>query len=1033
MNDAGSAPFPRRLGDFEILREIGRGGMGIVYEARQLSLNRPVALKVLSGGAGLSVKGITRFHREAETAAKLHHTNIVPIYATGEAEGTHFYAMELIEGPSLDRVIKELRGVDSPALLPANLATTAPFAEDATPSPTTPGQASSAFGSGLDYFDAAARRLADVADALDYAHKHGVIHRDIKPSNLLLAPDGRLSINDFGLARMLEQPGLTMTGEFVGTPAYMSPEQITAGRAPLDHRTDIYSLGATLYEMLTLRPPFAAQHRDQIIAQIMHKEPLRPRRLNRKVPVDLETICLKAMEKDPDRRYQTASALADDLRRFVNRFAIVARRTGPLVKMAKYVRRHKLAVLAAALMVVLAGAAAIGAYLYWGSQAELSAEQKRTVDEKWLREQIIPDLRRLIADKNYGVAFDLAEETERRIPGDPTLAELRPEFSNTWTVVSEPPGADVFWRPYGSNTAVWTRLGHTPLEKVSLPRGTVVWKLTKEGHETVEGRRVAQEGIARFVLDKSGAVPAGMVRAAGNQYRPNPYGVGRLKDVDLPDYFIDRFEVTNRQFKAFVDVGGYAKKEYWKYPFVKEETKRLTWDEAIKEFLDETGKPGPATWRSGTYPPGKEDFPVGGVSWYEAAAFAEFAGKSLPTINHWLRASGAGYPEEIVVASNFSRKGPATVGSYAGIGPFGTYDTAGNVKEWCLNTVGFDRRFLMGGSWDDATYIFIEWDAQAAFDRFPSYGFRCVKYLPDSVPEAALADTTLEHRDYRTETPVPDEQFRFIRTLYAYDKGPLNPKVLSRTEHADFVHELVQFDAAYANEKVLGHLFLPKNARPPFQTIVYFPSADAFMETTFPRDKPPAMIAFLVRSGRAVLWPVYKETYERRSPGRQLAIPLHDVRGWTYTRELYFQAAKDFFRSVDYLEQRKDIDAQKLGYFGHSMGGWMGIMILALDERPKVAVFSVGGLHVNKIPFPEVDSINFVSRLKAPTLMIGGRLDRNFMLEINQKPMFKLLAAPEADKSHRLFDVGHFVPLRNLEQETLPWLDKYLGPVVRVP
>src|SRR4029077_1037695 len=165
------------------------------------------------------------------------------------------------------------------------------------------------------YFDTVAGMIADVADALDHAHKNNVLHRDIKPSNLLMAPDGRLSINDFGLARMLEQPGMTMTGEFVGTPAYMSPEQLTAGRTPLDHRTDIYSLGATLYELLTLQPPFRGDRRDQVLAQILHKEPIPPRKLNRKVPVDLETICLKCLEKDPDLRYPTAGQLADDLRR----------------------------------------------------------------------------------------------------------------------------------------------------------------------------------------------------------------------------------------------------------------------------------------------------------------------------------------------------------------------------------------------------------------------------------------------------------------------------------------------------------------------------------------------------------------------------------------------------------------------------------------------------------------------------------------------------------------------------------------------
>src|SRR5262249_8762432 len=184
-------------------------------------------------------------------------------------------------------------------------------------------------GAGGAYFDAVARLIAEVADALDYAHQQGVIHRDIKPSNLLLSPGGRLSLNDFGLARMLEQPGMTLTGEFVGTPAYMSPEQVTAGRTPLDHRTDIYSLGATLYELLTLQRPFPGERRDQVLAQILHKDPTAPRRVNKKVPKDLETICLKALEKDPDRRYQTAGQMAEDLRRYLNRFAIAARRTGP--------------------------------------------------------------------------------------------------------------------------------------------------------------------------------------------------------------------------------------------------------------------------------------------------------------------------------------------------------------------------------------------------------------------------------------------------------------------------------------------------------------------------------------------------------------------------------------------------------------------------------------------------------------------------------------------------------------------------------
>ncbi len=206
--------------------------------------------------------------------------------------------------------------------------------------------------------------IADVADALHHAHQSGVTHRDIKPSNLLLSADGRLSVTDFGLARMLEEPGMTVTGEFVGTPAYMSPEQITAGRIPVDHRTDIYSLGATLYELLTLRPPFTAEGRDRLLALVIQKEPATPRSVNPKVPRDLETICLKCLEKDPDRRYQSAKDLADDLRRFVNRFAILAKRTGPLGRFKKWAKRSGTSALTAAAFTALLAIAAAGGFAW---------------------------------------------------------------------------------------------------------------------------------------------------------------------------------------------------------------------------------------------------------------------------------------------------------------------------------------------------------------------------------------------------------------------------------------------------------------------------------------------------------------------------------------------------------------------------------------------------------------------------------------------------------------------------------------------
>jgi hypothetical protein len=246
-------------------------------------------------------------------------------------------------------------------------------------------------------------------------------------------------------------------------------------------------------------------------------------------------------------------------------------------------------------------------------------------------------------------------------------------------------------------------------------------RLSKPGFEPIEVTG-APGAMPRYRLDRVGTVPPGMVRvvAGRDAVRFGPVG-------DLDDFWIDRFEVTNRQFKEFVDGGGYARRDYWREPFVEGE-RSLSWNEAAARFRDATGRPGPSTWAEGTYPSGQADFPVGGVSWYEAAAYAAFAGKSLPTMYHWYRAAALGRFADILTVSNFSGKGPARVGSFDGLGPFGTYDMAGNVKEWCANAADH-RRYLLGGAWNEARYMFADADARGPFERASNYGFRLAKYI----------------------------------------------------------------------------------------------------------------------------------------------------------------------------------------------------------------------------------------------------------------------------------------------------------------
>src|SRR5579884_1205762 len=364
------------LGDFRLVREIGRGGMGVVYEAEQVSLQRRVALKVLSLAAALDSRRLQRFLNEARAAASLHHTNIVPVHAVGSAGGVHFYAMQYIEGQTLAALIRRLRreaGLEVPAELPPTVAACEVVAARRAEAPVagaveTWPQAGLSTESGIghrDYFQSVARLGVQLAEALEYAHDMGVIHRDIKPANLLLDGRGTVWITDFGLAQLRQgDTQLTQTGDLLGTLRYMSPEQAQGKPGLLDQRADVYALGATLYELLTLQPVFAGRERQELLRQISQEEPLPPRRWNRPVPVELETIVLKALEKSPADRYATAQALADDLRHWLEDRPIQARRPSCWLQLRRWGRRHRTLVTGAA-AALLVGLAVLAGCVGW--------------------------------------------------------------------------------------------------------------------------------------------------------------------------------------------------------------------------------------------------------------------------------------------------------------------------------------------------------------------------------------------------------------------------------------------------------------------------------------------------------------------------------------------------------------------------------------------------------------------------------------------------------------------------------------------
>jgi serine/threonine protein kinase len=422
---AGSSPVPAQpaaatetgvLGDFRLIREVGRGGMGVVYEAEQISLNRRVALKVLPFAGTFDQRHLQRFRNESLAAAQLEHPHIVDVHGVGTDRGVHYYAMRLIDGQTLAQVIADLRLslVDSPNQC-RQAAEPAPSQPPDTPAtaPYVPGPAgvdnqkpkiesstavaltTERSNTSKEFFRRVAELGQQVAEALEHAHEQGIIHRDIKPSNLMLDSRGKVWVTDFGLAHVQSEKSLTMTGDLLGTLRYMSPEQALGKRVVIDQRTDIYSLGVTLYELLTLQPAFAGTDRQELLRQIAFDEPRPLRRLNPAIPSELDTIVRKALEKNPVDRYATAQELADDLRHWLEDRPIRARRPGWVQRLRKWGRRHRAVVTAAGMVLFLTIVGLTvsllligGAYREETKQRKLATEaQGREYDQRKLAEE----------------------------------------------------------------------------------------------------------------------------------------------------------------------------------------------------------------------------------------------------------------------------------------------------------------------------------------------------------------------------------------------------------------------------------------------------------------------------------------------------------------------------------------------------------------------------------------------------------------------------------------------------------------------
>jgi formylglycine-generating enzyme required for sulfatase activity/dienelactone hydrolase len=997
-------------GKYRVVDEIGRGGMGVVYCAHDDSLARDVAIKVLPPEFASEPERLRRFEQEAKAAGQLSHPNILTVHEVGSQDGAPYLVTELLEGESLRQSL-------SGGALPMRKA--------------------------IDYGVQVARGLA-------VAHEKGIVHRDLKPENLFITRRGQVKILDFGLAKLRSAQGppgeavqastemmLTEAGAIVGTAPYMSPEQVR-GQA-VDQRTDIFSFGAVLYEMLSGQRAFKGATAADTLSAILKEDPPPLRDLRQAVSPGIQQIVDRCLEKRPEDRFSSAHDLSLALEAVSTGSATgrrqaavpgtgtaaavmggVRRLASPFVRLWPSVRAKRWLWLAGGLAVLAALVVASGAIV----------RQRRV---SWARNQALPELMRLAEARDYWPAFLLARKIEVIVPGDPTVQKLCPRFAGKLKREFRPAGATVLARPRTGGEADWVELGKAGGKPLPVPLGYSVFKVQDPGFEPREfAMTVSEFGWDQLTiggvtaLARRGAAPDGMVRietpANSVAFGLDPLGFFDFaQEARIGGFFMDTHEVTNREYKRFVDAGGYQRSEYWTEPFERD-GKTLSRDEAMSFLRDTTGRPGPAGWQVGTYEVGTDALPVTGLSWYEAAAYAAFAGKRLPSVYHFAVGSARFVGGDFLPGSNFSGK-LASVGSFRGsLNYWGLYDMAGNAREWCINAAGRER-FALGGAADGPAYMFWNTDSavKSSFDRNPMTGFRCIRAVVSDPQDAQLDRpvATKPRPDWAKVKGFSDEVWKTWQGLLSYVKAPLQ----ARSEWTDDTPpswrlEKVTFNAAYPNERVVAYLFLPKSVPPPYQAVIIAQAGYGFLVNSSEDGRNTQDLSYwdyLVKDGRAVVYPIFKGSYERGGGSNTVFDP--SIAFW-------IPPAKDISRTIDYLETRTDIRADRIGYFGLSAAGDAGTMICAVEKRFKAAVFLGAGLGGD--PSLNREIVGFAHYCSTPVQMVNGRSDG-----YGQQPVFDGLKTPPDQKRHVEFDGDHTLAgfEKDVMKVNLEWFDRFLGPV----
>ena len=721
-----------------------------------------------------------------------------------------------------------------------------------------------------------------------------------------------------------------------------------------------------------------------------------------------------------------------------------------LNKLSRPIRRASLTTVT---LLVITFAVALAVWFYW-----------RRANLNWAGEQV-PRIEELAQARKYFEAFDLAVAAQKYLPDDARIARLMPTISDSFSVTTDPAGADVYLKRFSADESgkfpARQRLGVTPVNDLRIARGEYVLYIEKPGYapfertissklapvgnallppESALSRRgdieapVQEPSVIEQKLIEADKVPARMAFVPGSKYQLVSWGKPTQASVKMDSYFIDRFEVTNREYQEFINAGGYLNRSYWKHEFVKDK-KTISWEEAMQEFKDRTRLPGPRSWSGQNFPEGKADYPVTDISWHEAAAYATFRGKQLPTVFQWEKAARDGvfthYSETIMPwgpvevggtvehHANFKTSGPMPVNSFEfGMSPYGCYNMAGNVSEWCLNQSS-GSFVTAGGSWDDLAYLFSNFGMFPGFYSSSRLGFRCALRQEAASDDQSAIEIAVAERATAI-SPSTREAFQGILSHYQYDKLPLDATVVEVLETEEWRREKITYAGA-DGDLVIAYLYLPRNFQKPFQVIQFVPAGDVYGGYITIAESVEMLLTPYIKSGRAVFAVALKGFKERARPADYVYPRASSIR----FRDDMIDNSIDLRRGLDYLQTRDDIDSERFIYYGYSQGAEQGLIYSAVEERYRAVVLIACGLTSARW-IAEANPSNFVSHITAPKLMLNGRYDEAYTYKTEVEPVYKLLKDP---KRTVVYEAGHTPPIEIAVPLINDWLNETLGAV----